>query len=91
MELHIQSKIFQIRNQYVMLDKDLADLYQVSTKRINEAVKRNSNRFPKDFMYQLTQQEWQNLKSYNATTSWGGRRTSPYCFTEHGVLMLTLP
>ena len=91
MELHIQSKIFQIRNQYVMLDKDLADLYQVPTKRINEAVKRNSNRFPKDFMYQLTQQEWQNLKSHNATTSWGGLRTSSYCFTEHGVLMLTLP
>ena len=58
MELHIQSKIFQIRNQYVMLDKDLADLYQVPTKRINEAVKRNINRFPKDFMFQLTQQEW---------------------------------
>lgn len=89
MELHIKSKIFQIRNQYIMLDKDLADLYQVPTKRINEAVKRNINRFPKDFMFQLTQQEWQNLKSHNATTSWGGRRTSPYCFTEHGVLMLS--
>lgn len=82
MELHIQSKIFQIRNQYIMLDKDLAELYQVPTKRINEAVKRNINRFPKDFMFQLTQQEWQNLKSHNATTSWGGRRTSPYCFAE---------
>ena len=62
MELHIQSKIFQIRNQYVMLDKDLADLYQVPTKRINEAVKRNSNRFPKDFMYQLTQQRMPKLE-----------------------------
>ena len=58
MELHIKSKIFQIRNQYILLDKDLADLYQLPTKRINEAVKRNINRFPKDFMFQLTQQEW---------------------------------
>lgn len=80
MELRIQSKIFQIRNQYIMLDKDLAELYQVPTKRINEAVKRNINRFPKDFMFQLTQQEWQNLKSHNATTSWGGLRTSPYYY-----------
>ena len=90
MELQaIQSKIFQIRNQSVMLDKDLAELYQVPTKRINEAVKRNQNRFPTDFMFQLTKEEWHILKSQNATASWGGRRTSPYCFTEHGVLMLS--
>ena len=90
MELQaIQPKIFQIRNQSVILDNDLAELYQVPTKRINEAVKRNQNRFPVDFMFQLTNEEWRILKSQNATASWGGRRTLPYCFTEHGILMLS--
>jgi len=90
MELkHIHSKIFIVRNRNVMLDHDLAGLYQEPTKRINEAVKRNLNRFPEDFMFQLTKEEWHNLKSQNATSSWGGRRTLPYCFTEHGVLMLS--
>ena len=70
-----------------MLDTDLALLYKVDTKRINEQVKRNSNRFPDDFMFQLTKNEWQFLKSHNATSSWGERRTLPYVFTEHGVLM----
>lgn len=86
---HIQSKIFRIRQQNVMLDNVLADLYRVPTKRVNEAVKRNQNRFPIDFMFQLTPEEWRILKSQNATASWGGRRTLPYCFTEHGVLMLS--
>ncbi len=68
----IQSKIFQIRNQSVMFDNDLGDLYQVPTKRINEAVKRNQNRFPPDFIFQLSHEEWQILKSQNAAASWGG-------------------
>lgn len=85
----IASKIYQIRNQKVMLDNDLAELYQVETRRLNEQVKRNISRFPDDFMFQLTTEEWENLKSQNATSSWGGRRKLPYAFTEHGVLMLS--
>lgn len=85
----IASKIYQIRNQRVMLDNDLAELYQVETRRLNEQVKRNISRFPDDFMFQLTTEEWENLKSQNATSSWGGRRKLPYAFTEHGVLMLS--
>jgi hypothetical protein len=72
-----------------MLDSDLAELYQVETRRLNEQVKRNLNRFPSDFMFQLTAEEWENLKSQNATSSWGGKRKLPYAFTEHGVLMLS--
>jgi hypothetical protein len=81
------SKIFLIRNQKVMLDSDLAELYQVETRRLNEQVKRNLSRFPKDFMFQLTEAEWSNLMSQFATSSsdWGGRRKMPYAFTEHGV------
>lgn len=85
----ITSKIYQIRGQKIMLDSDLAELYQVETKRLNEQVKRNESRFPDDFMFQLTTEEWENLKSQNATSSWGGRRKLPYAFTEHGVLMLS--
>lgn len=85
----ITSKIFYIRGQKVMLDGDLAELYQVETKRLNEQVKRNIERFPEDFMFQLTKVEFDVLKSQNATSSWGGRRTAPYAFTEHGVLMLS--
>tara|TARA_R110000868_G_scaffold15083_2_gene69236 strand:- start:290 stop:826 length:537 start_codon:yes stop_codon:yes gene_type:complete len=85
----IASKIYQIRNLKVMLDSDLAALYEVETKRLNEQVKRNETRFPEDFMFQLTSEEWENLKSQNATSSWGGRRKLPYAFTEHGVLMLS--
>lgn len=83
------SKIYVIRNQKVMFDTDLADLYGVETRRLNEQVKRNIDRFPEDFMFQLTQGEFDNLKSQIATPSWGGRRTLPYVFTEHGVLMLS--
>ena len=85
----IANKIYLIRDQKVMLDSDLAELYQVATKRLNEQVKRNIERFPSDFMFELTQKEWANLKSQIATSSWGGRRKLPYVFTEHGVLMLS--
>lgn len=85
----IASKIYLVRDKKVMLDSDLAELYQVETKRLNEQVKRNLSRFPEDFMFQLSTDEWNNLKSQNATSSWGGRRTNPFVFTEHGVLMLS--
>lgn len=85
----ISNKIYLIRDQKVMMDSDLADLYQVETKRLNEQVKRNTERFPSDFMFQLTKTEWSNLKSQFATASWGGRRNLPYVFSEHGVLMLS--
>ncbi len=85
----IISKIHIMRGHKVMLDEDLAELYEVPTKRINEQVKRNNDRFPEDFMFELTKEEFENLKSQNATARWGGRRTPPYAFTEHGVLMLS--
>lgn len=85
----IVSKIYFIRGYKVMLDSDLAELYQVETKRLNEQVKRNIKRFPEDFMFQLTDKEWEILKSQFATSSWGGRRINPFVFTEHGVLMLS--
>jgi hypothetical protein len=85
----ISNKIYFIRNQKVMLDSDLALLYGVETKRLNEQVKRNESRFPLDFMFQLTEIEFQNLKSQFATSSWGGTRKLPFAFTEHGVLMLS--
>ena len=79
MELQpIQSKIYEIRGQRVMLDRDLAELYQVTTSALNQAVKRNSKRFPPDFMFQLTNQEFANLKSQIVTSSWGGIRKMPY-------------
>jgi hypothetical protein len=85
----IMRKIFLIRGHKVMLDLDLAELYGVETRRLNEQVKRNLDRFPADFMFQLNQEEFENLKSQFATSSWGGRRKLPYAFTEHGVLMLS--
>ncbi len=85
----VMNKIFLIRNQKVMLDSDLSELYQVETKRLNEQVKRNLKRFPEDFMFQLTEQEFANLKSQFATSSWGGNRKLPYVFTEQGVAMLS--
>ena len=85
----IISKILYIRSQKVMLDEDLAKLYNVETKRLNEQVKRNIDRFPKDFMFQLTPKEFANLKSQIATSSWGGNRKLPLAFTEHGILMLS--
>jgi len=85
----IQNKIYEIRDVKVMLDFDLAEMYGVLTKRLNEAVKRNNRRFPPDFMFQLTKVEWNNLKSQIATSSWGGSRKLPYAFTELGVSMLS--
>ena len=85
----IISKIYLIRSQKVMLDKDLAELYGVETKRLKEAVKRNLFRFPEDFMFELTNDEYSNLRSQIATSSWGGSRYAPMAFTEHGVLMLS--
>ena len=85
----ITQRIFLIRGVKVMLDSDLAELYGVSPKRLNEQVRRNSDRFPIDFMFQLTKNESDNLRSQNATSSWGGRRYAPRAFTEHGVAMLS--
>ena len=80
--------ILRIRGQAIIVDSDLAALYGTTTKRLNEQVKRNSARFPEDFMFRLTKREWQNLRSQNATSrSWGGRRYPPYVFTEHGAVM----
>ena len=86
----IEAKILLIRRQKVMLDSNLASLYGVSTKRLNEQVKRNRHRFPLDFMFQLSAQEAENLRSQFATSSGGhgGRRFRPYAFTEHGAVML---
>lgn len=85
----ITNKIYLLRGQKVMLDEDLAQLYGVKTGRFNEQVKRNIRRFPIDFMFQLTKDEFENLKSHFATSSWGGRRKLPYAFTEQGVAMLS--
>ena len=85
----IESKIFLARGEKVMLDSDLASLYGVETKVLNQAVKRNMDRFPGDFMFQLNKEEFLNLRSQFVTSSWGGSRTNPYAFTEHGVLMLS--
>lgn len=83
-------KIYLIRRQKVMLDIDLAELYQVEPGRLNEQVKRNLDRFPGDFMFQLTTKEWKSLRSQFAISKGrGGRRYAPFAFTEHGVLMLS--
>lgn len=84
------TKIFIIRNKQVMLDTDIAAVYQIETRRLNEQVKRNISRFPIHFMFKLTDTEWQNLMSQNATSSLhGGRRKLPYVFTEQGIAMLS--
>ena len=89
----IQDKIYEIRGQRVMLDCDLAELYQVTTGNLNKAVKRNIRRFPPDFMFQLTKDEFISLKSnlifQNGISSWGGTRKLPYAFTEQGLAMLS--
>ena len=89
--IQIKNLIYEIRGHKVMLDSDLADLYEVPTKRLNEAVKRHASRFPKNFMFQLTDDEAELLRSQFATskTGRGGRRTLPYVFTEQGVAMLS--
>lgn len=85
----IMSKIFLIRAQKVMLDRDLAILYGVSTGNLNKAVQRNLKRFPDDFMFQLVKGEFDNLIFQSGTSSWGGTRKLPYAFTEQGVAMLS--
>ncbi len=100
---NIKNLIYEIRGQRVMLDRDLAELYGVETKRLNEAVKRNINRFPDDFMFVLTKEEWlrlrsqiatsntenEPLRSQNATSKRGGNRYKPFVFTEYGIAMLS--
>lgn len=88
--IDIQSMIKIIREQQVMLDRDLATLYGVENRVLNQAVKRNSERFPEDFMFQLTKAEDDDLKSQSVTSSWGGRRKLPYAFTEQGIAMKCL-
>ncbi len=85
----VREMIFYIRGQKVMIDKDLATLYGVPTKVFNQAVKRNINRFPGDFMFRLTRDEFDNLRSQFVTSRWGGQRYMPYVFTEQGVAMLS--
>ena len=85
----LQPMIRVIRGQQVIIDRDLALLYGVETKRLNEQVKRNIERFPDDFMFQLNKEEVEILKSQNATSSWGGDRRLPYAFTEQGIAMLS--
>jgi hypothetical protein len=85
----IENAIFLIRDNKVMLDQDLAAMYGVETRTLVQAVKRNIDRFPDDFMFQLSKDEFTNLKSQIVTSSWGGRRTRPYAFTEQGVAMLS--
>ena len=87
--IQIQNLIYEVRGQKVMLDRDLASLYQVQTKVLNQTVKRNIKRFPADFMFQLTKEEFLNLKSQIVTSSWGGIRKMPFVFTEQGVAMLS--
>jgi len=88
-EKTIADKIYLVRGEKVMLDNDLAEIYGVTTKRLKEQVKRNLYRFPADFMFQLTTNEWENLRSHSATSSWGGSRYLPMAFTEQGVAMLS--
>ena len=85
----ILQKIYVIRNQKVILDKDLAGLYGVSTRNLNKAVQRNIKRFPADFMFKLTKEEFDNLMFQSGTSSWGGTRKWPYAFTELGIAMLS--
>ena len=83
----ITQRIFVLRDQKILLDSDLAALYGADTRRLNEQVRRNRERFPKDFIFELTREEFANLKSQSATSSWGGRRKLPLAFTEHGAIM----
>ena len=90
MELEqIKSSIFEIRGKKVILDFELAKMYQTETKRLKESVRRNIRRFPSDFMFELTLEEWGNLRTQFATSSWGGQRYLPFAFTEQGVAMLS--
>lgn len=85
----IQNKVFTLRGQKVMLDFDLAEMYEVETRSLKQAVRRNIDRFPEDFMFELTKTELENLRSQNVISSWGGLRFLPFAFTEQGVAMLS--
>ena len=85
----IENSILLIRDQKILLDEHLAEMYGVDTKTLDRAVKRNLDRFPEDFMFQLTEQEFMNLRYQFGTSSWGGRRHPPYAFSEQGVAMLS--
>ena len=88
-ETLVTSKIYIVRDKKVMLDRDLAELYEVETKVLNQAVRRNIERFPEAFLFQLTDAEHEILKSQIVTSSWGGTRKLPFAFTEYGVAMLS--
>jgi hypothetical protein len=88
-ETLVSSKIYIVRNKKVLLDRDLAELYEVETRVLNQAVNRNIERFPEEFMFQLTLDEFEILKSQIVISSWGGTRKMPYAFTEYGVAMLS--
>jgi len=85
---HIQSKIFELRGYKVMLDSDLAVLYETETKRLKEAVRRNIYRFPSDFMFEIDKNEFESLRTQIASSNRGGTRYLPFVFTEQGVAML---
>ena len=85
----IESKIYLIRGEKILLDKDLAEMYGVETKQLKRAVRRNIDRFPDVFMFELSKEEFQNLRNQFGTSSWGGTRYSPMAFTEQGVAMLS--
>ena len=88
-EQKILNKIYVVRGEKVMIDRDLAEMYGVETKIFNQSVKRNKERFPKDFMFMLSEKEWNNLKPQISTSGWGGSRYRPNMFTEQGVAMLS--
>jgi hypothetical protein len=85
----VENRIFLIRGQKVMFDRDLAELYDIETRALNKAVSRNIDRFPDDFMFQLNEDEFRNLKFHFGTSSWGGTRKLPRVFTEQGIAMLS--
>ncbi|PJA26369.1 MAG: DNA-binding protein [candidate division Zixibacteria bacterium CG_4_9_14_3_um_filter_46_8] len=87
--IRIETLILRFRDQNVLLDSDLAHLYDIETKQLKRAVRRNINRFPSDFMFQLTAEEFNNLRCQFGTSRWGGVRYLPYAFTEQGVAMLS--
>jgi len=87
--LNLANRILTLRGERVLLSFYLAELYGVDTKILVQAVRRNRNRFPSDFMFQLDREEWENLRSQFVTSSWGGHRWLPYAFTEQGVAMLS--
>ena len=85
----IQSKIHELRGVKIILDFNIAELYDVPTKVLKQSIRRNKDRFPEDFMFELKENEWLNLRSQIVTSSWGGKRYRPVAFTEYGVAMLS--